>query len=134
MNIIGKWKLKEIRLPSENGPQRYTEDNCPPEQAEVFAENRDMLLEFLEDGTLNTLIPSTDEYLAMAAEAGLEVREDGFIVALSTQWEQRNGKPYYNSELEGELLGEAVDPYIEIGETDDGCIMYNFGMFIYERV
>ncbi len=134
MNIIGKWKLKAICLPTENGPVSYTEDTIPTENAEVFAENRDMLLEFLEDGTLNTIVKAEGEYLAMAEESGVEPREDGYIVAMSTSWENRGGKFYYNSELEGEILGDTVDPFIEIGITDDGCIMYNYGMFVYERV
>lgn len=134
MSIIGKWKLKGIRMPSEDGFASYTAANIPDEYLDVFQENKDMLLEFLADGTLNTIVEATGPYLDMAAEAGIAPRDDGYIVAYSTQWEDRAGKIYYNSEVEGEILDEAVDPFVEIGITEDGCILYNYGMFLYERV
>lgn len=133
MNIIGKWKLKGIRLPSENGVELYTIDNVPAEHEDIFNENKDMILEFLEDGTLNTIVEATDTYVAMAAEEGMEVRGDGYIVAFSTKWEDRNGTIYYDSGMEGTILDEQVDPFLPIESTDDGCILYNFGMALYER-
>lgn len=134
MKLIGKWKLKGINVPTENGPVSYTKDNIPEEYADVFNENKDMLLEFLEDGTLNTIVEAVGPYLEMAAESGIEAREDGYIVAFSTRWEDRNGTIYYNSEIEGTILDEEIDPFMPIEITDDGCILYNFGMLLYERV
>lgn len=133
MDFIGKWKLKGIYAPTENGPVLYTKESIPADFADVFEENRDMVLEFLEDGTLNTIVEATGPYLEMAAESGAEVREDGYLVAFSTRWEKRDGKPYYNSELEGTVLDEAVDPFVPIECTDDGCLLYNFGTLLYER-
>lgn len=134
MNIIGKWKLKGMNIPTENGPVLYTKDNFPEEYADLFDENKDMLLEFLEDGTLNTIVEATQPYLDMAAEEGIEVREDGYIVSSSTRWENRNGKIFYDSEVEGTILDEAVDPFVEIDVTEDGCIWFNYGMALYERI
>lgn len=31
-------------------------------------------------------------------------------------------------------MGEAIDPFEELTFTEDGCILYNYGMFIYERM
>lgn len=134
MNIIGKWKLKGMNIPTENGLVLYTKDNFPEEYADVFNENKDMLLEFLEDGTLNTIVEATGPYLDMAAEEGIEAREDGYLVCFSTHWENRNGRIYYDSEAEGTILDEPVDPFVEIGVTEDGCIWFNYGMALYERV
>lgn len=134
MNIIGKWKLKGMNIPTENGLVLYTKDEIPEEHADVFNENKDMILEFLEDGTLNTIVEADGLYLEMAAESGIEAREDGYIVAFSSQWEDRNGTIYYNTEFEGEVLDEAVDPFAPIEVTEDGCILYNFGMLLYEHV
>lgn len=133
MDFIGKWKLKGIHIPTENGLVLYTVDNIPDGHIDIFNENKDMLLEFLEDGTLNNIVEAVGPYLEMAAESGVEPRDDGYIVAFSTQWEDRNGTIYYNSEIEGTILDEAVDPFVEIGVTEDGCILYNYGMFLYER-
>ncbi len=134
MNIIGKWKLKGISIPTENGLVLYTEDAVPQEHMDVFNENKDMILEFLEDGTLNTIVEAVGQYLEMATAEGIEPREDGYIIAMSTQWEQRGEAIFYNSQLEGEILDEQVDPFIQIGFTEDGCILYNYGMFLYERI
>lgn len=134
MNVIGKWKLNGIRIPTENGIMCYTDGNIPEAYIETYEENKDMLLEFLEDGTLNTIVAAVSPYLEMAEEEGLEVREDGFLVAYSTQWEDRDGRIYYNGQIEGTIMDEQVDPFVELLATDDGCILYNFGMLLYKRV
>lgn len=134
MNIIGKWKLKGLNIPTENGLVLYTIDNYPEEYEDIFNENKDMILEFCEDGALNTIVEATEPYLEMAAEEGMETREDGFIVCDTVTWEDRDGKIFYDSQAEGEILGEEVDPFVEIDVTEDGCIWFNFGMGLYERV
>ncbi len=121
MNIIGKWKLSSI--------------NAPGDTAELFEENKDMLLEFLCDGTLNTIVLAVEPYISMAAEAGDEAREDGYIVLYSSRWEERDGDIYYDSEVEGEILDEAItDSMVKLGITDDDHILYNYETFCYERV
>lgn len=134
MNIIGKWKLKGMNVPTENGLELYTVENFPEEYEDVLNENKDMLLEFCEDGTLNTVVEAVSPYLEMAAEEGVEPREDGYIVFDTVKWEDRDGKIFYDSQAEGEILGEAVDPFVEIDVTEDGCIWFNYGMCLYERV
>lgn len=133
MNIVGKWKLKGLNIPTADGAELYTVDNYPEEYAEIFDENKDMILEFCEDGTLNTVVKADGQYLEMAAEEGLEPREDGFIVVDSVKWEDRDGTIFYDSQAEGEILGEAVDPFTEIDVTEDGCIWFNYGIALYER-
>lgn len=49
----------------------YTKDDIPEEHADVFNENKDMFLEFLNDGTLNTIVKAVSPYLEMAAEEGI---------------------------------------------------------------
>lgn len=134
MNIIGKWKLKGINIPTANGPVLYTVDNFPEEYADIFNENKDIILEFCENGILNTIVEATEPYLAMAAEEGFEQRQDGFFVIDTQKWENRDGKIFYDSQAEGEILGEDIDPFVEIDVTEDGCIWFNFGMALYERM
>ncbi len=134
MNIIGKWKLKSIYAPTDEGLKLYTAEDIPEEFAYMFEENKDMLLEFSEDGTLNTVVKAEGDYLEMAKAEGVEIRDDGYIVAFSTRWEEHDGKYRYDSGFEGEILDEDVDPFVDIDVTDDGCIIYNCGMCIYERV
>ena len=134
MEICGIWKVKELRLPTPEGERVFTPDN-PPEE-DCFAECVQMmrcLTEFTGDGILNTLMPVPEEVRKEAAEHGIVIREDGYAVIESSVWKEENGKFYYDTKVEGEVLGEKVDSFAEIPVTEAGCLLYNFGMFLLER-
>lgn len=133
MQLIGRWKIKEMHIPTPDGVQTYTPETLPEEFTEDWAQMLTMLLEFTEDGSLNTLQPVTEELAATAQEEDLTIREDGFVVVESTTWKERDGKFFFDSQIEGEILGETVDPFMEIEVTSDGCLLYNFGMLLLER-
>lgn len=133
-DFLGKWKLKGINIPTENGFEFYTKDTLPEEYTENYDEANQFLLEFLEDGTFNVIAEAVGEYAQMAKDEGIEIREDGFIVVLPATWENRDGVVYYDTGAEGEIMDEEVDPFVPLEFTDDGCILYNFGMCVYERM
>ena len=134
MDIRGIWKVKEVHVPTPDGEKVFTPDN-PPED-EMFEEMAEMMqwrTEFADDGALNTLMFVPEEMKAEAAKHGVDVRDDGYAVIDSTQWEERDGKFFYNTKIEGEVLGEKVDPFIEIPVIDGDCLEYSHGMIILER-
>lgn len=131
MDIYGIWKVKELRLPTPEGERVFTPGN-PPDNEE-FVKMMQYLTEFTEDGTINTLMPVPEEMREAAAEHGIVIREDGYAVIESSVWKEENGKFYYDTKVEGEVLGEKVDSFAEIPVTEDGCLLYNFGMFLLER-
>ena len=90
--------------------------------------------EFAEDGVLNTLMFVPEEMRGEAAKHGAVVREDGYAAVESTVWKEENGKIYYDTKIEGEVLGEKVDSFAEIPVTEDGCLLYSYGMILLERV
>ena len=49
-------------------------------------------------------------------------------------WKEENGKLYYDTKIEGEVLGEKVDSFAEIPVTEDGCLLYGLGMILLERL
>lgn len=51
----------------------------------------------------------------------------------STTWKEADGKFYYDTGIQGETLGEPVDPFVEISVTEDGCLLYGLGMILLER-
>ena len=133
MDITGKWKIKEFRILSPDGMQTFTPQTLPDsEDFEDFAKMVPMLIEFTPDGKLNTLVPVGD-MIEEARNAGLAVREAGFAVTDSTDWKESDGKFYYNTNIEGEFLGDVVDPFSEIKVTEDGCLLYSFDMLLMER-
>lgn len=134
MDITGKWKIKEFRILSPDGMQTFTPQTLPDsEDFEDFAKMIPMLIEFTPDGKLNTLVPVWGDMIEEARKAGLAVREAGFAVTDSTDWKESDGKFYYNTNIEGEFLGDVVDPFSEIKVTEDGCLLYSFDMLLMER-
>lgn len=134
MDIRGIWKVKEIRVPTPDGVKVFTPDNPPQEERfEGNAELMNYRTEFAEDGMLNTLMFVPEEMRQEAAKQGVEVREDGYAAVESTVWKEENGKIYYDTKIEGEVLGEKADSFAEIPVTEDGCLLYSYGMILLER-
>ena len=134
MDIRGIWKVKEVRVPTPDGVQVFTPDNPPQEERfEGSAELMGYRTEFAEDGVLNTLMFVPEEMRQEAAKQGVEVREDGYAAVESTVWKEENGKIYYDTKIEGEVLGEKADSFAEIPVTEDGCLLYGLGMILLER-
>lgn len=134
MDIRGIWKVKEIRVPTPDGVKVFTPDNPPQEERfEGSAELMGYRTEFAEGGVLNTLMFVPEEMRQEAAKQGVEVREDGYAAVESTVWKEENGKIYYDTKIEGEVLGEKVDSFAEIPVTEDGCLLYSYGMILLER-
>ena len=135
MDIRGVWKVKEIRVPTPDGERVFTPDNPPTEERfEGSAELMQYRTEFAEDGTLNTLLFVPEEMREEAAKQGAVVRENGYASVESTTWKEADGKFYYDTKIEGEVLGEKVDSFAEIPVTEDGCLLYSYGMILLERV
>ena len=135
MDIRGIWKVKEVRVPTPDGTKVFTPDNPPEdERFESSAEFLQYRMEFAEGGVLNTLMFVPEEMREEAAKHGAVVREDGYAPIESTTWKEENGKIYYDTKIEGEVLGEKVDSFAEIPVTEDGCLLYSYGMILLERV
>ena len=134
MDICGIWKVKEVRVPTPDGEKVFTPDNPPmDERFEGSAELMQYRTEFTEDGTLNTLMFVPEKMREEAAKHGAVVREDGYAAIESTVWKEENGKFYYDTKIEGEVLGEKVDSFAEIPVTEDGCLLYGLGMILLEK-
>ena len=135
MDICGIWKVKEVRVPTPDGEKVFTPDNPPEdERFEGSAELMQYRTEFAVVGMLNTLMFVPEEMREEAAKHGAVVREDGYAAIESTTWKEENGKLYYDTKIEGEVLGEKVDSFAEIPVTEDGCLLYGLGMILLERL
>lgn len=135
MDIRGIWKVREVHVPAPEGEMVFTPDNPPEdERFEGSAELMNYLTEFAEDGVLNTLMFVPEEMREEAAKHGAVVREDGYAAVESTTWKEADGKFYYDTKIEGEVFGEKVDSFAEIPVTEDGCLLYSYGMILLERV
>ena len=134
MDIRGIWKVREVHVPTPEGERIFTPDNPPEEERfESCIEMMQCRTEFAEDGVLNTLMFVPEDMREEAAKHGAVVREDGYTAIESTVWKEENGKIYYDTKIEGEVLGEKVDSFAEIPVTEDGCLLYSYGMVVLER-
>ena len=135
MDIRGIWKVREVHVPTPEGERIFTPDDPPEEERfESCIEMMQCRTEFAEDGVLNTLMFVPEEMREEAAKHGAVVREDGYAPIESTTWKEVDGKFYYDTKIEGEVLGEKVDSFAEIPVTEDGCLLYSYGMILLERV
>ena len=135
MDIRGIWKVREVHVPTPEGERIFTPDNPPEEERfESCIELMQCRTEFAEDGVLNTLMFVPEDMREEAAKHGAVVREDGYAPIESTTWKEEDGKFYYDTGIQGEVLGEPVDSFSEIPVTEDGCLLYGLGMIVLERV
>ena len=133
MDIIGKWKIKEFRIPTPDGVQAFTPDTLPEDEDFMdYAQMARTLTEFTADGRMDTLMPVPEEMLEQVQNEGMEIR-DGFAVIKSAAWKEQDGKFFFDSGIEGEILGETVDPFMEIKVLPDGCLLYNMDVLVLER-
>lgn len=57
MNIIGKWKVKELLFPTPNGMASYTPENLPVgDHADEIIMMLMSITQFTEDGLMKTLM------------------------------------------------------------------------------
>ena len=135
MDIRGIWKVREVHVPTPEGERIFTPDDPPEEERfESCIEMMQCRTEFAEDGVLNTLMFVPEDKREEAAKHGAVVREDGYAAIESTVWKEENGKIDYDTKIDGEVFGEKVDSFAEIPVTEDGCLLYSYGMILLERV
>lgn len=133
MNIIGKWKIKEFNIPTLDGVQVFTPDTLPENEDYMdYVQMARTLTEFTTEGRMDTLMPVPEEMLEQVQNEGMEIR-DGFAVIKSAAWKEEDGKFFFDSEIEGEILGETVNPFMEIKVLPDGCLLYNMDVLVLER-
>ena len=113
----------------------YTPDNLPEgdcaDEIIMMLTNR---IEFTEDGMMNTLMRVPEDKLELAKSQGAVIDKDGFAPIEQTTWKEENGKFFYDTKVEGEVLGETVDPFAEIPVDENGCLTIAYGTMILERV
>ncbi len=125
MNIIGKWKVKKIGiLQPDFSMKMFTPQELEEiEDTEEYLKMAGSIIEFLPDGTMNTLLPVPEELVNQCLEEGMEI-VDGFGIIDSTIWKEENGEYFYDTKIEGEIFGEKVSPFEKL-EVEDDCILYS---------
>ncbi len=131
MNLIGKWKVKQVlRFSPENGMEWKTPEEMEAmgEDEDEIADYRNSVMIFNENGTAESLmiLPAdcTQEQIDEVIAEGNEIR-DGMIVLDRKEWKAEDGKFLYNTGIKGEIFGEEASPWVELKEID-GMIELQF--------
>ena len=78
MNIIGKWKVKELLFPTLNGMASYTPENLPVgDHADEIIMLLMSITQFTEDGLMKTLMRVPEDKIELAKSQGAVIDEDG---------------------------------------------------------
>lgn len=138
MNIIGKWKIIKILIMTKDFdrlmcPIDEIKNNVSEDMLSDYLDMASTELEFLPDGTMNTIRCLTDEQAKQAAEEGIEL-VDGNKFVESTEWKEENGEYFYYSGNQGEIMGEAVSPYEKLTFDENGCLKFGSGFMLLEKI
>lgn len=137
MNYLGTWKFHSILSFDENdqpvyltaeeylnAPMPYIDADDPDEVAGEMKERRLSIgskIKICDGGLLYMLMPipenaPQDELNEILASGAMKL-VDGMLCEKPLAWEERNGELWYDSGMEGEVFGEAADPWVKaVGE------------------
>ena len=137
MSYLGKWKFHSIGELGEDGikylsaeeylaaPMPYIDENDPDEVEMELNERRKMIeteIRICEDGMWYMLMPLpegvSEEEVKAAVEAGEISLYDGMMCEHPMKWEERDGQLWYDTGIEGEFMGEAVDTWAKAIDED----------------
>ena len=129
MDIIGNWKIEEAKrfTMTDNGPKQIWQ-----KAADIIADEsidsgeKQMLFAdvvFTADGMVQWCLPipegATQEQIDEAIASGeLKMSAGGKMIVEEKPWKEENGKIFYDTGAKGEVLGEAVSPWVEVPEED----------------
>ena len=115
MNLVGIWKVKDSF--QECMDNEEMDDETKSFLSAGFVFEPDGLFKIVMD--IPEGIPQ--EKIDQAVAAG-EIRlfDSRSMIVEEHPWKEEDGKYYYDSGIQGEVLGEPVSSWMEIQETEDG--------------
>ena len=119
MNLVGIWKVKEALAFDEDGGKWLPVQECMDKE-DMNDETKSFLsarFVFEPDGLFKIVMAIPDQAVA-AGE--IRLFDSRSMIVEEHPWKEENGKYYYDSGIQGEVLGEPVSPWMEIQETEDG--------------
>lgn len=119
INVIGPWKVSAVLSGVDGTLKRVTREEA--EQIADFGFSLfDAITELRQDGTVCDLLRIPQdmprEEIDNAVAAGYELAGD-FFVAGKHAWKEENGKNFYNTNINGEILGEELSHGLKLRRT-----------------
>lgn len=143
MKYTGRWIFHSVGVMGENGELTYmsadeyinspmmyideTDEDAVTEEIKDRKQLTGSCVEVCEDGNLYMLMPipeeATQEMIDEAVEAGELILRNGMICGQSMAWEERDGKLWFDTGMEGEVFGEKADTWA-CATDDDGFFTF----------
>jgi len=151
MSYAGKWIFHSVGVMGEDdkltymnaeeyidSPMMYIDESDEDAVAEEIRERKQLTasrIEVSDDGKLYMLMPlpeeATQEMIDEAVNAGEITLRDGMLVGKSMDWEERDGKLWFDTGIEGEVFGEKADSWT-CGIDDDGFFTFITTRYVKE--
>ena len=151
MKYTGKWIFHSVGVMGENGeltymsvdeyinsPMMYIDETDEEAVADEIKERKQLTgscIEVCNDGSLYMLMPVpervTKEEIDEAVKAGEVNLRDGMIFDRPMKWEERDGKLWFDTGIEGEVFDEEADTWICAVE-DDGFFKFMTTRYVKE--
>ena len=125
-DFIGKWRVAQMLWYNEKKEDfewLSVEDFlAKPDIDPDYIHASKTLMEF-DESKINMLVPipegATQEEIDEAVKSGEIQLKDGMMFAECYDWKIEDGKAYFDTQEEGEVLDEQVSPWREIEEIGD---------------
>lgn len=133
MKLEGIWKISEAPCFGDEGIYwRPVEEMLNDDT--VNEEMKGLLFgkyHFSAGGILSILMPlpagAPPEEVERAVAAGqIQMFDSQTMIVEQHPWKEENGKFYYDSGIQGEVLGEEVSSWMEIEQTENGLELMTF--------
>ena len=133
MELIGKWKIKKVFCITPDGMAMVPPAELP--KGEEYDEYRiisESIFDFRPGGIAYQLL-SPELYAKLDREEKPQML-DGMVIMEQHAWKEENGEYFYDTGVEGEVLGEQIDPYAKLEPDEDGCLPMSAGLILIERI
>ena len=143
MSYIGKWIFHSVGQIDESDTLTYmnaeeylgspmvyideTDEEAVTDEVRGRRQTVGSYVEVCEDGRMYLLVPIPEEIgqaeIDDAVRAGEITLRDGMICEGPLSWEERDGRLWYDTGIEGEAFGEKADTWA-CGIDDDGFLTF----------
>ena len=137
-DFIGRWRVAEMLWFNDKKEDfewlKIEDFMALPDLDKDYAEAAKTIMEF-DNSKIYMLAPIpegvTQEEIDEALKSGELQMKDGMMYAECFDWKIENGKAYFDSQEEAEVLGEKLSPWHEIEEVGD---MLEFMTFRFAKM
>ena len=139
MSIIGTWKISKIMVfgadfkftPKTVDEIMALEDT---EENEEYKKMTSTVARFTEDNVMILAMKIPAEMIEEAKAEGAPLTDDGLVIIQQKPWKEENGEYFYDTGDTVEINGVPQSSFAKLAFDENGCLMLNDGMMVFEKV